>query len=286
MRNIFLFIFSILAICLIPQSHIFAESNSGFLNDSIWYSENDFEEGDTIQIHTAIWNSEDSKLDGNIEFLDGTTILGTRSFSIPPNTLQDIHINWKVTAGDHAIRTRIKDAFITSNGLIKDFVFEDKEQELPKITISKKVEHPLVTDDFAKSVSDKINDNLPSNIAEPVSTGIKSLDIFRINTSESIQSSLEKASKKIEELKKEESQASTQSTTTDNSKPSSSQVDSQSNNTVTKKPLAGTEKPIAYVELFLLTVVAFIFSHSVLFYALCVVILFVIIRFIYRKIRG
>lgn len=283
MRKILFSIFLFSIFLLTPSSYIFAESNSGFLSDSIWYSEKDFQEGDTIEIHTAIWNSENVKLEGSVEFLDGTTILGTRSFSIEPNTLENIHISWKVTAGDHAISTRIKDAFTTSNGLIKNFTFADKEQSLPKITISKKIDHPLVTDDFAKSVSEKINDTLPSNIAEPVSTGLTSLDTLRANTNDSIQVLLEKANKKIEVLNQEEVNSESKESTKQSDQ---TQSGSTTKGDVAKKPLSGTEKPIAYVELFLLSVASFIFRNAVVFYGLCAVLLFIVIRFIYRKIRG
>jgi hypothetical protein len=52
-----------------------------------------------------------------------------------------------------------------------------------------------------------------------------------------------------------------------------------------KKPLDATEKPIAYIKLFLLSVVGFIFGSKIVFYGLCATIVFLILRFIYRKIR-
>ncbi len=53
-----------------------------------------------------------------------------------------------------------------------------------------------------------------------------------------------------------------------------------------KSALSGTEKPIAYVELFLLNVASFIFKSAVAFYLVCAFLLFIIIRFIYKKIKG
>ena len=53
-----------------------------------------------------------------------------------------------------------------------------------------------------------------------------------------------------------------------------------------KKPLSGTEKPIAYVELFLLKIASFIFNSAIVFYLVCLFLVFIIIRFIYKKIRG
>lgn len=58
------------------------------------------------------------------------------------------------------------------------------------------------------------------------------------------------------------------------------------NNITNKKVLDSTEKPIAYVKLFLLSIASFIFSSDIIFYIVLVLILVFIFKLIYRKIRN
>lgn len=60
----------------------------------------------------------------------------------------------------------------------------------------------------------------------------------------------------------------------------------KSNNITNKKVLDSTEKPIAYVKLFLLSIASFVFSSDVLFYVIFALVLFFILKLFYRKIRN
>lgn len=291
-------IFIIVTLLITPIFSAHAESNSGFLNDTIWYSEKKFVEGDTIEIHTAVWNGEDSALSAKVEFTDLNTILGSRSVSVPAGTLQDVFITWKVTAGDHTVKATIKDATLKVNGKNTSIKLPDYEQILPKIYIAKK---STTTDDITKSITDKVENTLPENVAKPISNGIQSLDSFRINTEEKIKTLVENTNNKLAVLnatssEKTEATDIKDSTEKNNSVKAVNTKASSTKNTNTdkvevksdtqKSPLSGTEKPIAYVELFLLSVASFIFKSAVVFYLVCAFLIFIIIRFIYKKIRG
>lgn len=280
MKRFFLHILFVVGF-LSPIFFVHAESNSGFLDNTIWYSKDNFVEGDTIEIHTAVWNGEQSNLEGKVDFMDLNTIIGTRTINVAPHTLADVFITWKVTAGDHTIKTVIRDTNLKANGKITPIKFTDTEQSLPKISISKKIVNPE-KGDLADSVSEKVKENLPTQIAEPVTEGINSLDDFRAGTNTSIDSLLDNLNKRLVELNKPaESESKDTVNTSKNNTKNSENKKSDSE----PKPLSGTEKPIAYVELFLLSVASFIFKNSIVFYLLCTFLLFVVLRFIYRKIR-
>ncbi|MCC6323864.1 hypothetical protein IT400_03690 [Candidatus Nomurabacteria bacterium] len=296
-------IFFIVTLLITPISYLYAESNSGFLNDTIWYSQKTFVEGDTIEIHTAVWNGEDSTLSAKVEFTDLNTVLGSRNVSVPAGTLQDVFITWKVTAGDHTVKATIKDATLKVNGKSISITLPDYEQALPKIYIAKK---SIATDNITKVITEKVEDTLPENVAKPISSGIKSLDSFRVNTDERINSLIDTTNKKLEILnsasnekvetndtKKTDEKASTVKVIqpkTNNIKTVDAKKEGTNTNEVksdtNKKPLSGTEKPIAYVELFLLKIASFIFNSAIVFYLVCLFLVFIIIRFIYKKIRG
>jgi hypothetical protein len=52
------------------------------------------------------------------------------------------------------------------------------------------------------------------------------------------------------------------------------------------KPLDKTELPIAYIKLLLISSTSFVFSTVLIFYVVCAVFLFMILRYFYRKIRN
>lgn len=57
------------------------------------------------------------------------------------------------------------------------------------------------------------------------------------------------------------------------------------NDTKNQKVLDATEKPIAYIRLFLLSASAFIFSGPLIFYSINVLLIILIVRFIYFKLK-
>lgn len=52
------------------------------------------------------------------------------------------------------------------------------------------------------------------------------------------------------------------------------------------KPLDKTELPIAYIKLLLISSTSFVFSTALIFYIVCVIFIFMILRYFYRKIKN
>jgi outer membrane protein assembly factor BamB len=97
---------------------VFAETqvNSGFIPGQIWYSKIDLVEGDTVNIHTAIWNGEKEILSAKVEFYDKNVILGSRDITLASLELKDVYVPWKITAGDHVISAKIISSQATVSG--------------------------------------------------------------------------------------------------------------------------------------------------------------------------
>lgn len=246
------------------------ENNSGFIDASIWYSPAKFSEGDTIQIHTAIWNGEDYDINAKVEFLDVNTILGSRDVVVSKNTLEDVYISWKVTAGDHKISTRISQAQSIVNGVKSNITILKKEETAKDFFVAKKI---IVkkdgTTEVIPTITDKVNEVLPKSVATPVVKTVNNLDTIRQDIGSTLSDFKSETEERIELLNKPESTKKTDSNITETQ----------------SKPLSGIDRPIAYVELFLLTIALFIFHNSIVFYILLALILFIVLRFIYRKIR-
>ncbi len=58
------------------------------------------------------------------------------------------------------------------------------------------------------------------------------------------------------------------------------------NTTAESKPLDGVQQPIAYIKLFLLSIAGFIFGIAMVFYGIALFLVFLILRFFYRKIHN
>ena len=260
------FIFFIFSFFILNINPVFADvSSSGFIKDAIWYSVPNFTEGDSIYIHTAIWNQEKVPISGKVQFLDQDTILATRDFSIPVQTLKDISVPWKVTAGDHKISVKITGITLASSSMSDQDIF-----------IPKKIKNGEQSSDVTSVLTDKVNEVLPEQVAVPVNKSAIYIDTIREDTSNSLEKIYENTNKKIESLNK--------NTNSDKVQNTKEKVNTKTESST--KANSPTDKPIAYVELFFVSIALFIFKHPIVFYILLSLIVFFILRAIYRKVRS
>lgn len=278
MKKIF-FVFLFVFIFLAPTSVLFATSNqstTGFVSGNIWYSQAKLTEGDDVKIYTGFWNGESSAVSIKVSFFDGETLLGERAVQVPALTLKEISIPWKVTVGDHEIRAIITKATSNAGGTNESIALSTSEVKSGSMFIPKKIGAEIGEEKLGE-LGEKVIDVLPENVSEPITKSINDIDLFRQKTEMSIEDGIQDAKNKIKEIDEAPKNTDTNDTKS---------TDSKTINQSKKDSLDSTEKPIAYIQLFLLSIASFIFSHSLVFYGLIILIIFFIIRFIYRKIRG
>lgn len=292
----------ILFVVLSTNSVYAVDNNSGLIDTSIWYAPSTFTEGDTIEIHTAVWNGEDYAINAKVEFLDVNTILGSRDITVAKGTLSDVYVSWKVTAGDHKISARIASASSSANGSSSTVAIVNKEESAKDFFVPKKlVVKKDGTTEVIPTVTDKVNEVLPPSVAAPINKTANSIDSFRQDVSNSLSDLKTEVNIKIESFenpKKVEDKSNTTNTTNtttntttqnkNTNKPTDKAPDKIQDTKITEPvetPMSGVDKPIAYVELFLLTLALFIFKNSIVFYILLALVVFFVLRFIYRKIR-
>jgi hypothetical protein len=276
MRKYFLFLSIILSI--VSVNFVYAEvlNNSGFIPGQIWYSKEALVEGETINIHTAVWNSEKETLSAKVEFYDKNVILGSRDIVLSSSELKDVYIPWKITSGDHLISAKIISSQATVSGkkekviLSRNTTSNDK-QFVSVVTKNSQGESVSNTDVISNQISKTSSDLvgiLPDNIETTVTSGIGVIDDFRDKTSSNIDQIKYNTKKEINLIDakiKEKTVAQT--------------LDEKSNLE------DATKKPIAYIKLFLFTTLSFIFGSKIIFYGLLLLVLFYIFRWIYRKIK-
>jgi hypothetical protein len=253
-------------------------SNTGFIPGQIWYSVDPLVEGDTVKVYTAVWNGDANPLEATVEFYDKNVILGSRPVSVPRETTQNVSINWKVTAGDHVISAKILASKITESGKSHPVVLARNATDEDRLFVPKVLEQldgtPVTTNVALKSKLDETKSNisnvLPDSISKPVSSTIGGLDSFRDETYTKIVSLKDDTKKVLDNLNNPKAQVK------------GAEVKAKA---VETKSLGGADKPVAYVKLFILSIVGFLFGSPFVFYLALAILLFLLIRSIYRKLR-
>lgn len=265
-----------LVFSLLPIQKILAQtSNIGFVSGNIWYSKDLFEEGDKIKIYTFIFNPDNRELSGTVVFFDKTVLLGKKEFTIPARTANDVSIDWTVTAGDHIIFGKIENAkFLVSTGKYEEVYIAENETEKSSRTVSKKIIYKLNdtnnTDPVSTSVlniTKIIEEKTPDFISKPLILGASTVENFRQDISAASESKKEKVKNEIKAL--------------DNS---SSEAKLRKGSSTPKETVSPLLKPFKYAQLFFLSVFSYILNNKILFYGLIIIIVFFLLRFIWKKI--
>lgn len=91
------------------------EKNFGIIDRNIWYSQTPFFANQTITIYSAVFNSEDQEIKGEVEFFDNSKSIGTIEFEAPAGQLAQVQVDWKVASGEHTLTARIKKAYLADD---------------------------------------------------------------------------------------------------------------------------------------------------------------------------
>lgn len=288
MKKYFIFF---LLIYLVTTNIVYAAgiTSTGFIPGQIWYSKDAIKESDTVKIYTAVWNNASSTLSAKVEFYDQNVILGTRDVVVEPLQLKEVYVSWKVTAGDHIITAKIISPSTTISGKRESMNIENNSTEASRkfvpIVIKKVDGEPATSSDVIKSELDKatssIGDIIPDSVSNPISKNLEIVSRWREDTLAKVLSAKETTK---ESLKLPSTDINTTKSYTNKTNRGKINTSITVNNKDTKEDV--TSKPIAYIKLFFLTILFFIFGNKIVFYGVIVLITFLIIRWIYRKIRN
>ena len=262
-------ILTFLIFVVLPTHKTWAQTtNAGFVSGGgIWYSKDQFSEGDKIKIYTAIFNPDTRQLSGTVDFFDNNTLLGQKNFIISGTSVKDTSVNWVVSVGDHTIYAKIENAkFLNSNGGYVDAKLPDDQTKSDSRTIKKKIIPQMsgtsstniaaVTD--VSNIEKTIQDKTPDFISKPINLTAAKIEEVREGAATSIDSAKSSVNTQIQDLKKEQSGAA-------------------------KKPNV-VFTPFKYIWLFLLTILSFILNTKIVFYIILAICIFLLLRFIWRKI--
>jgi len=256
---------------------------TGFIPGQIWYSKEPLAEGDNVKVYTAIWNGDNDSLSAQVTFYDKNVVLGTRDVVVLPSQMKDIYVSWQVTSGDHSISAKIVSSSISPSGkkeqvtLSRSFTSEDHKfvPVLLKTSDGTPASNSDIVNSQIDNVSSTVNNIIPESVSSPISKSFNSIDDFRNNTSSQIDSLKNSTQKTIDSF--------------------SVKSNAETNDTKAKKisdikakeasPINQIDKPMAYIKLFFLYIFSFIFSNKIIFYGLIAVVIFLLLRYVYRKIK-
>ena len=275
MKKSFLAIIFLFYFALALPSYAELSNNSGFISGQIWYSKDILKEGETVNIHTAVWNGEKDQLSVKVEFYDKNVILGVRDITINSLELKDVYVPWKITSGDHTISAKIIYSITTVSGekknivLVRNETSDDKKfipAEIKKET-NASVGSENKLEEKALKVGSQISDILPENVNSSIENNFNKLEVLREETLKDVVAIKDKAQEDVNLIK--------------GNNPSAVEILNE------KKDVEYiVKKPIAYIKLFLFSILSFIFDNKIIFYGLLIIIIFYLLRYTYRKIRN
>jgi major membrane immunogen (membrane-anchored lipoprotein) len=240
-----------------------AHAQTGLIPGSIWFSKEKLVEGEIVTIYTAVWNASKETLSGTVVFSDKEVILGTREFKVPGESLEDISIEWSVTAGDHIISANVTNAtYLTKEGKtttasLTQSTAKKEKQFVPKTVVQK--EEGVVEE--KPTLLDTIQSYTPESVTNVVSASTKSSESFREGTGTYLETKKDAIKDQIQEEK----------------------IAKESGTVKAEQVKSKTHTPLLYVGLFFTTIGSFIFNNTIIFYGLGALILFFILKKIYRK---
>jgi len=260
-KNLFL-IFLIFTLIILP-SKIFA--STGFIPGQIWYSAEDLTEGETVNIYTIVWNGEDDVLKAKVEFYDKSVVLGTREVSVSAKSTKEVSISWKVTSGSHTISARITSS---TKGEEKDEIsIKNNETEKDKFSVpvsivtsdGKEATSSDIIESQIDKISSEVSNAIPDSVSSTVSDKLEGVNEFLDNSSTKLSEEKYELKSEIEQL--------------------------ENNDSSFNEDTSAIKKPLSYIKLFFVSLFLFIFSHKFIFYLVSLILLFLIIKFIYKKIK-
>jgi hypothetical protein len=285
--KIIFYIFIFISVFALPLNKILAQNASaGFVPSNIWYSKDNFTEGDKIKIYTLLFNQDLREFSGEIAFYNKELLLGKKNFILKSQESEVVAVEWIVTAGNHTIYAKIENPkFLIGEGKYEEAtITQNQSEKSQKIVIKKitpdisKIENDIKTTtkdilDPVKDIQEQIIENTPEAIAKPAIALASNIDNLRL-------SGLDYATNRKEEIKEQIAKYNNQEVVNEGK----DEFQAESSTSVKKsEDKNGIYKPVKYLSLFFFTVASFILNNKIIFYLTLILIVFYTVRFIWRK---
>lgn len=261
--------------------------NAGFAPAGVWYSKESFFAGETVRIYTVIFNGSTQSLSGEVEFMDGSVVLGKTSFAtLGSGKVRDVSIEWKATEGKHAISARIVNAnLISASGQKTPITLENvetvkSEQVVELDPVAKAAQQKLQADRIATAGTgvvqkiegglQSVENSIPESVKSAAAAGTNLIEDLRSAGAEQFRVAKEEKGKQIDAL---------------NATSSAKSGKTGKNAGVMATTTSATEKPLAYVMYAILALLQYFFAWKIVFYSVSFYVIYRLLKWGIGKIR-
>ncbi|MBP6926602.1 MAG: hypothetical protein KBB70_02810 [Candidatus Pacebacteria bacterium] len=241
-----------------------AEANAGFIDTSIWFSNEPETVGESTTISTLINNQDAKAIYGMIGFYDNGKLITQKATTVDPRASKVVSITWKVTVGSHSMVAKFENtrytnekgtATVVSKSETAPYRFTVLTPEAKETADSKATANG--TNGTPGSSASKTEVEKTVDDAKDAAEGaFAKFDNFRTKTAETLVGKVAGAQKSIEDIKE-----------------------------IPKKEQTFLQTPFAYLKLLFFKAAHFIFSSMYAFYGLIILIIILFVRYLIRAPR-
>ncbi len=272
----FLIVRSILSIVLVCAVFVVprlahAEANAGFVDASIWFSNEPDGVGESTTISSLVNNQDTKAIYGIVSFYDNGTSVGSKVITVEAHASKVVTVPWKVTEGTHTLIVKFeKTRYINDKGTAT--IVLNAETSPYRFTVTAPVpnSNPNSKTTTTAPANSKIDAKTSEikNTVEDVATNVKDaatntfakFDAYRAETGKVLGVKAVAAVQNVDKVKKEQAAAP-------------------------KAQKSFVATPFAYLKMFILKIAHFIFSTVYTFYGLIVLSIILFVRYLIRAPR-
>ena len=246
---------------------------TGFLTEPLSIYPENPKDGDTVALTATLQNAETEDLRGAVSFYDGSILLGKKDITIHPGTIGTASISFAVNAGSHSFSANMGSMTTVSNGgTTEPLPVAIAKVTLPDLYVTKDTSAfgaqaiglkasaqaaPIL--DKVGELQNKVVESVPASVKDNVNTTKSTVESWRTSNADSLAKATESAQKELDVIQKRAEQEAKK----------------------TGKPSASTryiDSPLAYIKLFFLTMLSYMYGHPNVFYSVIGVFSFLVLR--------
>jgi hypothetical protein len=271
---IFSFIFVTISVAVPHKA--FAQVRAGFVDTTIWFSNEPDVVGETTTISTLINNQDEKAIYGMVGFYDNDKLVGQKATTVEPNASKVVSVTWKVTAGSHSFVAKFEN---TKRGSESGTATRVTGSQSAPYRFSVAATVDKTTTDKATSPNSTTTDGTTTKTEQAVGdvknaaeSTFEKFDNFRDTTADSIAVKVTASAKAVEEIQKAKTENKTEG------KVAGASVSKETSG-------SAMETPFAYLKLYFYKMAHFIFDHMYVFYGLIILVIILFVRYLIRAPR-
>ena len=254
---------------------------TGFVDTPMWVSPNKPHEGDSVTLSAVFRNAEQETISGTILFYDANTLIDEKPVTLRPDEASIVTTTFTITAGGHLFSATTKNlSQVSSTGKLEVLAVPPATIKLPLSFVPKTImvagqaggasgdSTAVILNQIDKAQTAVLNVVSPTT-KKKISTTASSIDTWRADNGASFAKSKNEAKTAIDA--KKSGTTKTAKTTSKNQKVQSASV---------------TAGPLTYVKYAFFWLLSVLFSSALVFYVFILLLLYFLLRYLFRKLRG